>query len=176
MNEEVLTVEEAARFLKVDPATVQRELKKGRLPGARVGRIWRISRGALTEYLAGQNRSLATALQRTIYWFMGNDPDRAIRALMGGIALENVPSSLRVDLVRRLGTLDEALDRQDPEWAARARFGKKDEAYIQSWRSQVPSPGLYFEPVNLNEEWNRVVDAAVEMIELRKRIAKARAV
>lgn len=50
---EVLTVSEAAEILKLDPKTVERQLRAGRLPGAKVGRVWRISRAALEGYLTG---------------------------------------------------------------------------------------------------------------------------
>mgnify|MGYP001597479489 CR=1 FL=1 len=55
-GDEYLTVEEAALALKVDPATVQRELKGGRLPGNKVGRAWRIRRADLREHLKGGPR------------------------------------------------------------------------------------------------------------------------
>lgn len=48
-----LTVEEAAKILKVNPATVLRELRGNRLPGNTVGRAWRIRPEDLREYLKG---------------------------------------------------------------------------------------------------------------------------
>lgn len=53
-EDDTLTVEEAAALLKVNPATVQRELRANRLPGNTVGRAWRIRRGDLREYLKGE--------------------------------------------------------------------------------------------------------------------------
>lgn len=50
---EVLTPEEAAEYLRVDPQTIYRPLREGKLPGARIGRQWRISRQALEEFLRG---------------------------------------------------------------------------------------------------------------------------
>lgn len=55
-SESFLTVEEAAKLLKVDSVTVQRELKAGRLPGAKIGRAWRIPHDELVRrFLATPN-------------------------------------------------------------------------------------------------------------------------
>jgi excisionase family DNA binding protein len=43
---ELLTVQEVARFLKVNPMTVRRYIASGRLPAVRVGRRVRVSREA----------------------------------------------------------------------------------------------------------------------------------
>ena len=50
-HDETLTPEEAARFLKLNPQTVYRALRAGKLPGAKVGAQWRLSKAALEEYL-----------------------------------------------------------------------------------------------------------------------------
>ena len=41
---ETLTPEQVASILQVNPATVYRALRAGRIPGAKVGRLWRIPR------------------------------------------------------------------------------------------------------------------------------------
>lgn len=51
---DVLTPEEAARLLRVSLDTVRKMLREGRLPGAKVGREWRILRRDLEAYLRGQ--------------------------------------------------------------------------------------------------------------------------
>lgn len=53
-DDEVLSVEEAARFLKVPAATVRREARAGRLPGRHVGKEWRFARSALIDWLRGE--------------------------------------------------------------------------------------------------------------------------
>ena len=50
---EVLNSTEAATLLRVSRETVVREARGGRLPGRRVGKEWRFSRGALLTWLAG---------------------------------------------------------------------------------------------------------------------------
>ena len=52
-DDAILTPEEAAAYLKVNPQTVYRNLRRGRLPGAKVGRQWRLRRSDLDRFLAG---------------------------------------------------------------------------------------------------------------------------
>lgn len=53
MTNETMTPEEVALYLKVNPQTVYRNLRRGRLPGARVGRQWRIRKSDLEGFLRG---------------------------------------------------------------------------------------------------------------------------
>lgn len=49
----VLTPEEAAAVLKVTPRTIYEWLKKGRIPGRKIGKVWRIPEVGLEEWLYG---------------------------------------------------------------------------------------------------------------------------
>ena len=49
----ILTPEEAADYLRVNPQTVYRRLRAGFLPGAKVGHQWRIRKVDLDTLLAG---------------------------------------------------------------------------------------------------------------------------
>jgi len=49
--DEILTVEEAARKLKVSPKTIYRAVEKGELRASRIGRTLRIRETDLVEYL-----------------------------------------------------------------------------------------------------------------------------
>ncbi len=50
--EKLYTVEEAAEYLQVVPATVREWLRKGEMKGVKLGgRIWRIREQDLVEYL-----------------------------------------------------------------------------------------------------------------------------
>ena len=54
MEDDLLTVEEAATRLKMHPVTIRRMLRAGQLPGRKVGaRQWRVSSVALGEYMIG---------------------------------------------------------------------------------------------------------------------------
>ena len=46
-----LTVEEVARFLKLSPITIYRELVKKRLPGFKVGNQWRVRQDILEDWI-----------------------------------------------------------------------------------------------------------------------------
>ena len=59
MDDELLTVEEAAKRLKMHVGTVRRLLRDKRLPGVKVGpRQWRVPDAALQEYA---NKQLGAA-------------------------------------------------------------------------------------------------------------------
>ena len=48
-SEQFLTVEQAARRLRVHPMTVRRHLKSGLLRGRKQGKLWRVAESALNE-------------------------------------------------------------------------------------------------------------------------------
>ncbi len=52
MKNDLLTVEEAAAYLRVSRATVWRWCKTRRVPAVKIGREWRILRATLMELLA----------------------------------------------------------------------------------------------------------------------------
>jgi acetyl-CoA synthetase len=49
--DELLLPAEVARILRVTTRTVERYCKKGRLRAVKVGRLWRIPRSSLEEFL-----------------------------------------------------------------------------------------------------------------------------
>lgn len=49
----ILSPEEAANYLQVHPQTIYRNLRRGRLPGGKVGNQWRIRKSDLDRFLAG---------------------------------------------------------------------------------------------------------------------------
>ncbi len=48
---ELLTPEEVADYLRVNPHTAYRLLRSGRLPGAKIGHQWRVRKADLDAYL-----------------------------------------------------------------------------------------------------------------------------
>jgi len=54
---DVLTVEQAAELLKVEPQAVAELAEAGELPGRRIGGEWRFLRGALLGWLGGAEGS-----------------------------------------------------------------------------------------------------------------------
>ena len=62
-----LTIEQAAAKLQVKPNTVRRWIKHGRIPGCKIGRIFRISEDDLDRVLSGESISkppAVTAIER----------------------------------------------------------------------------------------------------------------
>jgi excisionase family DNA binding protein len=58
VEDEVLSVDEAAVWLKMDAVTVRRLLREGRLPGRKIdARHWRISADALKAYVEGDQNT-----------------------------------------------------------------------------------------------------------------------
>jgi excisionase family DNA binding protein len=55
VSHDVLTVDEVADMLRVGRITIQRLLRVGTLPGAKVGRSWRIHKEGLQKYLDRQD-------------------------------------------------------------------------------------------------------------------------
>src|SRR5437763_13845619 len=53
---ELLSVDEVASYLGVGPITVYRWCRQGRLPALKVGKAWRIRRGALEDFLRRSER------------------------------------------------------------------------------------------------------------------------
>ena len=53
LDSELLTVEEAAKVLRISQVTLRRLLRESKLPGVKVGNVWRIPRSALEAFLAG---------------------------------------------------------------------------------------------------------------------------
>lgn len=50
----VLTVRELSNYLRVHPSTIYRLLKKGQLPGFKVGSDWRFNIEAIDSWRLGQ--------------------------------------------------------------------------------------------------------------------------
>ena len=53
---EVLTLAEAAAFLKVSEETLETEIAQNRIPGQRIGDEWRFLHAGLVNWLSGKQR------------------------------------------------------------------------------------------------------------------------
>lgn len=56
-NEQVLTLDELAIYLKVSKSTLYKLLGEGKVSGQKVGRHWRFSKSAIDAWLKGENHS-----------------------------------------------------------------------------------------------------------------------
>lgn len=50
--ESVLTINEVAQILRMHPTTIYRLVKRGELPGFKIGGAWRISKASLDSFLS----------------------------------------------------------------------------------------------------------------------------
>lgn len=73
MNE-VLTPEEAAAILKVTPRTVYEWLKKGRIPGRKIGKVWRIPGERLERWVRGSEDDVLPSIQHAALTEMQGEP------------------------------------------------------------------------------------------------------
>jgi len=50
-NDEIMTVEEVARYLKLKPQTIYKWAQEGRIPAAKLGREWRFRKSTLDRWI-----------------------------------------------------------------------------------------------------------------------------
>ena len=50
-QEQILTLREAAEYLRLSQRTLLRLLREGRIPGRKIGGQWRLTERRLTEYV-----------------------------------------------------------------------------------------------------------------------------
>ncbi len=57
MDEDIiLTPEEVARYLRVNPRTIYRGLQQGQIPGIKIGRLWRIRKEDLDRLVTSPKK------------------------------------------------------------------------------------------------------------------------
>lgn len=52
MVDEILTVSELSKYLKLRPRTLYVKLGKGEIPGSKIGRTWRFQKSTIDKWLA----------------------------------------------------------------------------------------------------------------------------
>lgn len=62
-SSQIMTVEEVAAFLKLSKITVYKLVKKGQLPGFRVGNSWRFRKDDIYEIISRQRPDGGSAKQ-----------------------------------------------------------------------------------------------------------------
>jgi excisionase family DNA binding protein len=50
----ILTVQQAAEQLQVSQRTVYQWLRNGKIPGRKIGKVWRLSEDAIVDFLRGE--------------------------------------------------------------------------------------------------------------------------
>lgn len=59
---DIMTLDEAAEYLRVHPRTLRMKASEGKIPGAKIGRVWRFHRQQLESWLL-QGGALSTSEQ-----------------------------------------------------------------------------------------------------------------
>jgi excisionase family DNA binding protein len=60
MTQQLMTVEEVAKYLQLNPQTVSRMAQRGELPAAKIGRHWRFRRETLDKFLDEEAAKMLT--------------------------------------------------------------------------------------------------------------------
>jgi excisionase family DNA binding protein len=172
VRDETLTVEEAASYLRVDPVTIMRELKRGRLLGTKVGKAWRISKEVIADYVRGGDPTLG--MVQASSRFHNGDIDGGLRLLLRHLVAvmtdPRFPADCRSDLLQRLAILSEADEEASAKRAREAAFKETDPQWMQERAGDV-SRSL----VGISGMWNQmVVKAMADAIEQKARARRKR--
>ncbi|WP_085885902.1 helix-turn-helix domain-containing protein [Oceanibacterium hippocampi] len=57
MNDEILTIREVARLLKINEKTAYKLAAEGKLPGFKVGGSWRFERQSISQWIRRQTEA-----------------------------------------------------------------------------------------------------------------------
>ncbi|UUA71277.1 helix-turn-helix domain-containing protein [Cellvibrio sp. QJXJ] len=57
-NDQVLTLEELAAYLKIPKSTLYKLVQEGRIPGQKLGKQWRFAKKAIDQWLEQQHSGL----------------------------------------------------------------------------------------------------------------------
>lgn len=146
-SEDLLTVEEVAHRLSVGPVTIYRWCREGRLPGLKLGKVWRVRQGALDEFLRRNERGQTLVSRLNTFYtvpdhVLGTASDaRAMRRLdaaffqiaeaRGGVLIKGYAGeSASLDELRASLTRD-GLDVAALEAAGRFHFARELEPGMQ---------------------------------------------
>lgn len=84
----ILTIEQAAEMLHLNPQVVRKYLREGKLPGMKIGRHWRVSEEGLSEFVRQGGSSLAAWNERARQWrtLPPDEKERRLSAIVGKYA------------------------------------------------------------------------------------------
>ena len=64
MDDQILTLEEVSKYLKLHKATVYKMAQAGKIPASKVGKVWRFKRTKIEAWLDGKERTRHLRSQR----------------------------------------------------------------------------------------------------------------
>ena len=53
----IMTTQEVAKYLRLHEITVCKHAEAGKIPGVRIGRVWRFEKGAIDRWLRNKQKS-----------------------------------------------------------------------------------------------------------------------
>jgi excisionase family DNA binding protein len=133
---ELLTLDEAAAYLRIHPRTMRRLLQRHEVPGVKIGRQWRVRKADLDGALAGGATHERRGGQPVI--LVANDPPLAREALSR--ALHEVRpeiDTIAVDPAALAGDVA----RYQPDMAIVSVRNTAVEASVPSWVRLAPDGG-----------------------------------
>ncbi len=55
MNEELMTIEDVAKYLKLSVYTIRAMLREKRIPGFKLGKMWRFKKERIDQWIENKN-------------------------------------------------------------------------------------------------------------------------
>ncbi len=62
LQDELMTVEEVARYMRLPHSTIYKLLQEGKLPGFKVGRHWRFRRETIMQWVRDQEQAATSRI------------------------------------------------------------------------------------------------------------------
>lgn len=121
----LLKPEEAAERLAVSPKAVRLWLREGKLPGIRLGRLWRIAEDKLEEFIAGQGFEQEAAARPPQVAQDERTPPRETRSMGRPRKRTERPTGQRLTREGILRKEREAFERARRERERREKRGRK---------------------------------------------------
>lgn len=84
LNNELMTTDELAEYLRVDRITIYRYLKEGKIPALRIGGRWRFRRSDIDEWLTAQVKEVSKPKEILVV-----DDDESVRQTLQDILVRN---------------------------------------------------------------------------------------
>jgi len=64
MDDQILTLEEVSKYLKLHRATVYKMARAGKIPALKVGKVWRFKRARVEAWLDGNEKAVRSGTAR----------------------------------------------------------------------------------------------------------------
>ena len=55
---EIMTTQEVAKYLKLHEITISKLVKEGKIPGVRIGRVWRFDKETIDKWISSGGKNI----------------------------------------------------------------------------------------------------------------------